>query len=154
MTRASTLRRLWRLRPRQVVLLTEAFLSLAATSAAIKFLPFRRVAASAERRPRLRIPRAWQEQEPLRQVLWAVERTAALVPWRTVCFQKGLTVHRMLCRRGASPALHYGVRRGAPGNVEAHVWVTVGGEAVIGGDEAAEFTCVATFAPPTHFRAW
>lgn len=129
------------------MLLAEAFLSLAASSAAIKFLPFRWVVAGAGRRPRLRIPPQWQGPKPIPQVLWAVERTAALAPWRTVCFQKGLAVHRMLRRRGVQSALHYGVRRAADGNVEAHVWVTVLGQAVIGGDEAPEFTCVATFVP-------
>ena len=131
--------------PRQVLLLAEACLSLVAASAAIKFLPFRRVVAAAERIPRLRIPAELQEPELVRQVPWAVERIAALVPWRIVCFQKGVAVHRMLRRRGVRSALHYGVRRAPAGNVEAHVWVTVQGEAVVGGIEAEAFTCLATF---------
>jgi hypothetical protein len=51
----------------------------------------------------------------------------------------------MLHRRGIPSVLHYGVAREREGDVAAHVWVTVGGRAVIGGEEAPRFTCLATF---------
>lgn len=141
------LRRLWKLHPRQVLLLAEAFVAIAASSAAIKFLPFRRVVASAERWPWMRVSAEWPAPELVSHVRWSVDRIAALVPWRAVCFQTGVAAHVMLRRRGIKSALHYGVRRAPSGNIEAHVWVTVQGAAVVGGKEAAEFTCVATFAP-------
>lgn len=145
MVKASTLQRLRDLHPRQRLLLAEAFVVLAATSAAIKFLPFRRVVAAAAREPSLRISPGWQEPEVIRQVRWAVDRIATLVPWRSVCFQKGLAAHVLLRRRGVKSLLHYGVRRAPDGEMGAHVWVTVEGMAVVGGKEAPEFTCLATY---------
>jgi hypothetical protein len=52
----------------------------------------------------------------------------------------------MLRKRGIDARLHYGART-VPhsGELEAHVWVTVGREAVIGGAEAANFAEVAGY---------
>ena len=115
---------------------------------AIRLLPFKRVAASAAREPRAVAP---GDAAAVRDACWAVEAAARRVPWRTVCFQKGLALHWMLRRRGVASVLHYGVGKGIAGaEIAAHVWISVGGEIVIGGEEAPRFACVATFpaAPP------
>lgn len=80
------------------------------------------------------------------ECVWAVEAIARRLPWRTVCIQKGLAVQRLLRSSGVDAILHYGARR-APdsGELEAHVWVTVAGEAVIGGEEAVGFAEIAAF---------
>jgi hypothetical protein len=52
----------------------------------------------------------------------------------------------MLRRRGVDARLHYGARQGV-GNklLEAHVWVSVAGEIVIGAEEASRFALLATY---------
>jgi hypothetical protein len=51
----------------------------------------------------------------------------------------------MLQRRGVQTILHYGVAQNPERGLAAHVWVTHRGEAIIGGEEAPNFTCLATF---------
>jgi hypothetical protein len=79
------------------------------------------------------------------RVRWAVEACARRLPWRIVCFQKGVAVHRMLLRRGIPSTLHYGVAQDKERGLSAHVWVSCNGDPVIGGEEAIGYTCLATF---------
>ncbi len=124
-------------------LLAEALAALALASLAIALLPFRRVAAaaSAPGRGPLRA-----DPETVRRTRSAVTGWSRRVPWRAVCFQKGLAVHWMLRRRGIPSVLLYGVRHDVDG-LAAHVWVDVDGETVIGGEEAPNFACLARFPP-------
>lgn len=124
-------------------MLAEALAALALASLAIAFLPFRRVAAFAS--PRGHGP-ARTDAETVRRARSAVTGWSRRVPWRAVCFQKGLALHWMLRRRGIRSVLLYGARRDGDG-LAAHVWVDVDGETVIGGEEAPSFACLARFPP-------
>ena len=74
-----------------------------------------------------------------------VEIARDKVPWRAECFESALCLRKMLRRRGIASTLHYGIGAGESGALNAHVWLSVGGEVLIGGENAAEFACVATF---------
>jgi hypothetical protein len=129
------------------LLLAEALPTLAWASLAIFFLPFRRVAATAaELHHVARSP----DPQTARKIAWAVNAWARRVPWRAVCFQRGLAAHRMLRRRGYESVLHYGVGQEEAKGLRAHVWVTLGGRDVVGGEEASEFVCLATFPPASN----
>lgn len=125
----------------QWLLLAETFATLAVASAAIAVLPFRRVVQLAsrdhtgERRGRFGAD----------ELVWAVEAVGRRVPWRTVCFQKGLALHLMLRRRGISSMLRYGVGKGDEGQLAAHVWIDVDSRTVMGGDVADRFSCLASY---------
>jgi Transglutaminase-like superfamily len=126
-----------------VPMLAEALAALALASLAIALLPFRRVAAAAsapDRRPERTDP------EAVRRARSALIGWSRRVPWRTMCFQKGLALHWMLRRRGIRSVLLYGARRDGD-ELKAHVWIDVDGETVIGGDEAPDFACLARFPP-------
>lgn len=136
--------RLARLRPIEWAALAEGLVTLALASAAIRVLSFRRVAAWASRGPQ---PASGFDPEAVRRVRWAVLIWARRVPWRVVCFQRGLALHLMLRRRGIASVMRYGVAHLPQKGLNAHVWVDVGGETVIGGEESPNFACVATFPP-------
>jgi hypothetical protein len=123
------------------LLLGEALLALGWASLAIRILPFRRVAASASR------PRAPARRRATAaaKICWAVEAWARRVPWKAVCFQRGLAAHVMLRRRGLNSILHYGVARKEGEGLSAHVWVSLDGPILLGGREAPDFICLATF---------
>jgi hypothetical protein len=125
------------------LLLAEALAALALASLAIALLPFRRVAAaaSAPGRQETRV-----DAETVRRVRGAVQAWSRRVPWKAVCFQRGLALHWMLRRRGIRSVLLYGVRHQGD-ELAAHVWVDVDGETVIGGEEAPNFACLARFPP-------
>lgn len=74
--------------------------------------------------------------DTVRRVVVAVNGVADRLPFRALCFQRGLAVQSMLRRRGIDARLHYGVGYGA-GDLSAHVWVSVDGVLVIG-EEASD----------------
>jgi len=90
-------------------------------------------------------PAKHERPQPLAaRLTLAVERASRRMPWRTVCFHRGLATHWMLRRRGLESILHYGVGHGE-GRLGAHVWVSLDGHILIGADEAASHACVASF---------
>lgn len=126
------------------LLLAEALATLAAASAAIRVLPFRRVVQLARFRVARPRPRGSSNRD-LDQAIWAVQAVARRVPWRTVCFQKGLALHWLLRRRQIPSLLHYGVGKEENGGLAAHVWISVDGMIVLGGDVVDRFRCLATY---------
>lgn len=145
MISAEPFRRFARLDWSNRLLLAEALATLALASLAIRLAPFRRVAKLAGSSPRPIGPDGGADIRTLRQVRWAVQAWADRVPWRAVCFQRGLALHLMLRRRGIASTLHYGVARGGPKGLRAHVWISSAGRPVLGVEEADGFACVATF---------
>ena len=140
MKRSKILDRWSRLTRPKKLLLVEALLALGASSAAIRLLPFRR-AVKLGSRPLAPVKPAVL----IEQARWAVDTAARHIPWRTVCFHKGIALQWMLRRRGVNAMLHYGVARDQAGDLEAHVWVATEGQVIIGGEEAPRFRRVATF---------
>jgi hypothetical protein len=61
----------------------------------------------------------------------AVERVAAVLPWRPSCLPQAVATRAMLMRRGIACEAHLGIISTAP--LEAHAWVTVAGHVVTGG---------------------
>jgi hypothetical protein len=119
----------------------EALIALVGASLAIRVLPFVRVGDMASRPLGTRAA----EQDFLPKVVWAVTAWAERVPWRAVCFQKGLAAQMMLRRRGVDSTLYFGAARRPETGLEAHVWVKVGEIDVIGGEEAPDFAVLASF---------
>jgi hypothetical protein len=133
-------------------LLAEALGTLALASLAIRLLPFRKVAGLASRRALDGPAGARDARRRTRYVRWAVNAWGRRVPWRAVCFQRGLAAHLMLRRRGIASSLHYGVAQTAEEGLLAHVWVSVDGDIVMGGEEAPRFACLTSF-PATAAEA-
>lgn len=113
--------------------LLAAVTAIGGSTLAVRLLPFRRLhhwlaqwQGSSARTP----SRAAAER-----VRWSVAAASRLVPWRTVCFQQSLAAHLLLRRQGLRSRLHYGATTlpDARG-IGAHVWVTVDGQVLVGGD--------------------
>lgn len=121
------------------LLVLEAIAALLPAALAVRFMPFRRV---VEAGGRVRGRRGAVEPRRLAQV---VEIARRKVPWRAKCFESALCLRAMLRRRGIPSTLHYGIGAGEGGALNAHVWLCVGGEVLIGGENAAQYACVATF---------
>ena len=128
------------------LLLAEAVVAVSLASFAVAFVPF---ASLARRLSSAKRPAEGRDGEDLllRKGRWAVEAASKRLPWRTVCFQKGLAFHAMMRRRRIDTRLHYGVSQSADQGLRAHVWVSHDGVDFVGGEVAAEFTCLATYPP-------
>lgn len=150
MSRSPTIRPATRLGVRDASLLIEAGLVLTAASLASATLPFRRIVQWASAAPDgTRCPHG---PDIVHRAGQAIEAWSRRLPLKTVCFQKGLALHWMLRRRGIGSRLHYGVDRHDDQGLRAHVWISVAGEIVMGGEVAGEFACLAVF-PPTESTA-
>jgi hypothetical protein len=126
------------------LVLAEALVTLTFVSLAIRLLPFRLVVKAAK--AGAAAPAATAEaRTTVIRCRWAVEKWADAVPWRTVCFQKGLALHMMLRRRRIASTLHYGVMQNQERGLTAHVWVSESGQIVIGGEIAADYQELACF---------
>lgn len=140
--------RIWRRRA-DLPLLLEAAAGLGLAWAAMRLVPFGRLAAWLHPRVRRRAPPQPAAAEVAR-VAWAVTVAARLVPWSAVCIHQGIVAQRLLARRGIPAELYYGVRS-APGtgdiptDILAHVWVRAGGLDVVGHEVADGYVTLARF---------
>lgn len=129
-----------RLAPRRIALHLEALAAVIGASLAIRMLPFPRIVAA-----RAAPGRAGDADIALLRPV--VRAWCRRVPWRALCFESALALRTMLRRRGVDAVLHYGMAQDE--DLRAHVWLSVGGETVIGG-EAEGYKEVAQF---PNFRA-
>ena len=115
--------RLLRLHPRELLLLAEAWLTLAWIDLGIRLLPFRFWRRWLAPGPSEPAPAAPARIAPL---VTATERAARhhLLPMN--CLRRSLALQRLLRRRRLSSRLHIGVRKGDAA-LEAHAWLSSGG---------------------------
>lgn len=65
------------------------------------------------------------------RVAWAVSVAGRRLPGASPCLPRALVAHTMLRTGGHDPTLHIGVAK-SEATVEAHSWVTVAGDVVVG----------------------
>jgi hypothetical protein len=122
------------------LLMTEAGIAMIAASLAIRFVPVARLASWMR-------GRTSQTQAPSReieQIVRAIRAWSRRLPWRTMCFEEGLSAHWMLRRRGLASTLHYGAAT-IDGELKAHVWVRSGSSDVTGCETASRYALLARF---------
>ncbi len=141
MISAGLLKRARRLPVTDRTLLARTAVNLGLAALMVRWLPFRRVMATAE----LPLAPVQGPADLPQRLVWAVEAGARHLPWRIVCFQKGLALHWMLRRAGFPSLLHYGVGQNGARGLTAHVWVSLHGRILVGADEAAAHACLATY---------
>lgn len=131
-----------RIRPlRDWLLLGEASVDLTKAAAKLHLRHFRKLVAPAS-------PSVCKRQigeDELARLIWAVQASSRRVPFRAKCFERALGLRSMLHRRGVQAILHYGIRKSRDEGLEAHVWLSVEGRVVLGGQESSRFAAVATF---------
>jgi transglutaminase-like putative cysteine protease len=111
---------------------------------AVRFLSLEYVFAWANR-PLRRIRRFASDE--VRWVSWAIASLESQ-PWiYGLCLARALAAHAMLRRRGIASRLCLGVAHNH-GGINAHAWVEVGSEKVVGGAEAEHLTRLADFGVP------
>lgn len=135
MVRVDLIKRFAKLGWRRRVLVIEAIAALAVAATAIAFAPYRR-AVKLGSRP---LGQKRSADAGMEEVIWSVSAAAARVPWRSMCFERGLALQWMLRRRGHDARLVYGARMKGDSELDAHVWVKLGDQILIGGEEAESY---------------
>lgn len=88
--------------------------------------------SSPPRSPRTDIKRT--DPNP-NEIAWAVETAARYVPWRSDCLIQCMASIRWLRRRGHAPVFHLGILKSDQGKLNAHAWVTMHGNVLIGDED-------------------
>lgn len=130
--------------------LCEAWLCLAAAQGLVGLLPYRLWAKTLGPVRHFGDPEALPaHRASIAEVAWAVETAARHLPWRPVCLPRAMAAKWMLERRNVPSTLHLGIGRTADADPRfgLHAWLSAGGEAVVGGDVASQFTVLALFGP-------
>lgn len=137
----SLLRRVMEVGPRGVSRLLEALCWLTIAKAALAWIPVAKVIGWKGRKLQ-------QERMAgagtLRDVRHAVLVVARYSPLSFVCFPQCLAASEMLRRRGVASRLHYGVAREGH-KLVTHTWLEAGGEIVIGGEVAGDYSTLAVY---------
>jgi hypothetical protein len=128
-------------RPAPPALLAEAGAAILAASLAVRLMPFRALAERLGRGAQSSTP---ADAETIYWLRRAVLAWARRLPWRTLCFEQGLTAFALLRRRGLSATLHYGAAT-FDGELKAHVWVTSGKSEVVGCENKDDYGLLARF---------
>src|ERR1700732_453373 len=121
------------------VYLREATVMLVLARLAVRFVPTAHIFAWADRPPR-RIRRFATDE--IAWVGWAVENLGARSWMNALCLPRALAAHAMLRRRGIASRLCLGVAR-ERGALDAHAWLEVGNDKIVGGSEADGVTPLA-----------
>lgn len=106
----------------------------------LKVLPFERVIRGKAPEHR----RDFADGE-IDRLVWAINAARRRSWLRAKCIEGALALRAMLRRRGLASTLHYGIRNVGVEDLEAHVWLSVGGAILLGGETSELFTEVATF---------
>lgn len=141
MTGGEPIRRFARLGLPRQLLIVEAILALAAARAAVVLLPFKSAVRLGSRNLGGSDPAS---AEAVDKICWSVRAASVRVPWRAMCFERGLALQWMLRRRGTDARLVYGARLQDEEGLDAHVWVTLGERILIGGEQAQSYRRLAT----------
>ena len=123
-------------------LLLEAAFWLVAARLAIWLVPFSRIARhmGGMRQPEPPSEQFLAGQTSARDVSWAIERAAPVLPFNVVCLPRALAAWQMLRHRSVPARLHFGIVRSNPNLKQAHAWLDSCGIEVSGYPEA--FDCV------------
>jgi hypothetical protein len=135
-------RRFLALAPPRRRLLLEAAVSLVRARLDILFVPFPRMARrwGALHEPGPLASVSEQEAATAREVAWAIDWAARLLPFRLVCLPRAVAAWHMLARRQIGCRIHFGAQRIAgEKSLRTHAWVKAGSIEVTGVPES--YTC-------------
>ncbi|MBY4892149.1 lasso peptide biosynthesis B2 protein [Rhodobacteraceae bacterium N5(2021)] len=132
---------------RERALLIEAAAALVRAQVRIKIRPFPAIAAGLGREVRdVGLHGQPDRLEETREIASSVRRAARVLPTKAMCLPRAMALKTMLDRRAIASVCVVGVRdsREAVG-VDAHAWVEVAGEIVIGGDRSRQYIVLTSY---------
>jgi transglutaminase superfamily protein len=99
------------------------------SAAALRLFALRRVRAGAARAAAL-IARGLGADES--RVVWAIEATGRRLGRSSSCLGRAIVAEAILRSAGNPVQLTIGIRRGGPGGLQAHAWVSRGDRVLVG----------------------
>src|ERR1700691_3457160 len=118
-----------RLSTAEQFLLLRTVILVAAIRVGLWVLPFRVV-----QRFTFKARKVKQTQYSVEQFIWAVRATSRYVP-RATCLTQAMAAQTLLLRAGYNPKVKIGVAKNDKKLFEAHAWLVLEGQVLIGGTE-------------------
>jgi hypothetical protein len=119
----------------QFLLLRTVFL-VTAIRVGLWVLPFRVVQRFTFRKQKIK-----QTPYSVEQIIWAVRATSRYVP-RATCLTQAMAAQTLLLRAGYNPKVKIGVAKNEKKLFEAHAWLVLGDQVLIGGTEVERYTAL------------
>ena len=73
--------------------------------------------------------------DDVERIAWTVKKACKYIPMDATCLTQAMTGEYMLGRRGRESFLRIGVAKSVEENLEAHAWLEVDGNVVIGNNQ-------------------
>ena len=70
---------------------------------------------------------------------WAVKAASRRMPFTATCLVQALALRMLLSRQGYDPHLRLGVAKDGDDRLEAHAWLEMDGQVLIGGEAGGRF---------------
>lgn len=134
-----------RLPKRDRTLLLKTYLLLSLVRLSLWLLPFKTLQsglAKLQQQPQYQAPKLTRiSRRVVDRAIWAVNTSSHYMPGKVKCLARALVTQVLIRRRGYDPELKIGVAKAADQSLEAHAWVELQGQVVIGlVDDLARFT--------------
>ena len=122
-------------------LLPGAFFELTAARFKVSFLPGRKwsLRTNSDKPDVISNINRNSETENPEVIARLIESLALRLPWKSACLVNVLAAHRILKRRGIEHKVHFGVKKNKADNLEAHAWLSVRDEVILGGGNLYDF---------------
>ncbi len=145
-----------RLRHRDRNLLLKTYVLLGLVRLGLWLLPFQTLQAwlaKLHHNPRqYRAPHLTQiSRRAVGRAIWAVDMSSRYMPGKVKCLARALVTQVLIGRRGYEPELKIGVAKTEDHALEAHAWVELQGQVVIGlVDDLSRFTPMPSLDPKSQ----
>lgn len=126
------LRKLLRLSAGDYQLLLKTFVLLGLVRLGLWLLPFPNLRQAIAKVSQPNPKQLQVKQVSVGKIIWAVNVSSYYMPGGVKCFARALTTQVLISRQGYSPQLRIGVAKGEGGQFEAHAWVEIQGQVIIG----------------------
>jgi len=110
----------------------EAFFQLFLERIKVSFFPSRKYLPAS--RTDKTIFLAPEKIESVKTVASVINGLSTRTPWSSTCLVKVLAAHKMLARRRIPHILHFGIQINQSKEINAHAWLSVANDAIVGGD--------------------
>ena len=127
----------------EIVLIPEALLALFIYRLKVSYQPSLKLMPKATKGGSKEI--AADKKATALLVVKVINGLETRTPWKSTCLVKALATHRMLQRRLINDKIHIGVAPKDNNLFEAHAWLSVGTEIILGGENQDGFHEISGF---------
>lgn len=139
-------KKLFTLKPKDILLLIEAFGLYHGYQLIILLFPFsvykKSLGKINEESPK---DMDYRNKNVIDKIAWSVNAVGRHSPWKKKCLAKSITAQKMLKKRGFASTLYLGLKKAGDHSGEAHAWLRCGHIILTGGSIMNEFTEIARF---------